>query len=135
MKGHASISGFASFTDSDIKKIVGKTIPIECKSPEGISVTDQMNMDFCNADPSDQCVDNALCVRGGLKTGQCCKPGAMATCCARIEAHPKCKGKYPAGSVICPAADGHLDACCLDPIPRASYNTAGYSQTPLVVAG
>jgi hypothetical protein len=135
VKGRASISGFASFTETDIKKSVGKSIPIECKSPEGISVADQTNMDFCNADPSDQCVDNALCVRGGQKTGPCCKPGDMATCCARIEARPRCKGKYPAGSVICPAANGHLDACCLDPIPRASYNTGGYSQTPLVVAG
>ena len=64
------------------------------------------------AAPSDQCADNVLCKRAGLVSGTCCAPGAMSGCCAKADAHPTCGSRYPAGSVICPAANRFFDSCC-----------------------
>jgi hypothetical protein len=58
-----------------------------------------------------------LCLRAGLVSGKCCGARRMSGCCARAKAHPLCKGKYPAGSVICPSANGLFDACCFATSP------------------
>ncbi len=120
VQGTMKLSGIASFVQGRYSKLAGPTVPIECASPFDLTVQQQLTTLFCTAAPSDQCADNVLCERAGLLSGTCCAPGAMSGCCAKAEAHPTCASKYPAGSVICPAANGFFDSCCFDTsAPRA----------------
>jgi hypothetical protein len=112
VRGTMKLSGIASFVQGRYSKLAGPTVPIECASPFGLTVQQQLTTLFCPVAPSDQCADNVLCKRAGLVSGTCCAPGAMSECCAKVEAHPSCVRKYPKGSVICPTASGFFDTCC-----------------------
>jgi len=112
VRGTMKLSGIASFVQGRYSKLAGPTVPIECASPFGLTVQQQLTTLFCPSAPSDQCADNVLCKRAGLVSGTCCAPGAMSGCCAKADAHPTCGSRYPAGSVICPAANGFFDSCC-----------------------
>jgi hypothetical protein len=117
VEGLMRLSGIASFVKGRYTKLVGPTVPIECESPFGLPVAGQINTPFCPSAPSEQCADNVLCLRAGLVSGKCCGARRMKGCCARAKAHPLCKKKYPAGSVICPSATGFFDACCFATSP------------------
>lgn len=112
VQGTMKLSGIASFVQGQYQKLAGPTVPIECASPFGLPIQQQLTASFCPSAPSDQCADNVLCKRAGLVSGTCCAPGAMSGCCANVDAHPTCGSLYPAGSIICPAASGFFASCC-----------------------
>jgi hypothetical protein len=121
VNGNMKISGITSFIKGNYQKLAGPTVPIECRSPFDLNITEQLDTKFCPEAPSARCVDNVLCKRVGLHTGTCCAPGKLYGCCNVAEAHPTCGNRYPADTVVCPAASGYFDECCKAPSVAAAH--------------
>eukprot|EP00122_Pirum_gemmata_P002335 Pgem_evm1s2105 len=113
--GHAVIEGVAAMVSGTYKTIISVAIPIECKSPLGIPIEEQITYDFCgNGGP--KCSDNVMCKRQKYpgNNGICCEQGVYEDdCCAQTKFHSgMCHGLYKNASAICPFPNGEFAACC-----------------------
>jgi hypothetical protein len=115
VSGSAYVKGVAAVSQAKYAKLIGPTVPVECKRPTG-SVDEQnwYNDAYGYCDGSEPiCYSHALCKRIGLWSSieSCCSPGSMKPCCAQAEAHPACSGYAPT-DVLCPSRTGAFAACC-----------------------